>query len=114
MAASQQLDEAGCRVRQEKHHAPTLVLSHVFLFIGTQLAQRVCAATQEQDGCGQQHANNEPLGPEWLDHPLTGEWDGHRGCHIGGDFLLAYKLDDSPKHGLVIFVRAGSHADLFS
>ena len=59
-------------------------------------------------------ANSEPLGPEWLDHPLTGEWDGHRECHIGGDFLLAYKLDDSPKHGLVIFVRAGSHADLFS
>lgn len=34
---------------------------------------------------------------ERLDQPLTGEWDGHRECHIGGDFLLAYKLDDSPK-----------------
>lgn len=58
-------------------------------------------------------ANDAPLGPEWLDHPLSGDWAGHRECHIGGDFLLAYKLDDSPRHTLVVFVRAGSHADLF-
>lgn len=32
-------------------------------------------------------ANDSPLGPEWLDHPLGGDWDGHRECHIGGDFL---------------------------
>jgi mRNA interferase YafQ len=44
---------------------------------------------------------------------LGGEWAGHRECHIGGDFLLAYKLDDSHKPGLVVFVRAGTHADLF-
>ena len=31
-------------------------------------------------------ANDGPLPPEWLDHPLTGEWTGHRECHIGGDF----------------------------
>ena len=31
-------------------------------------------------------ANDGPLGPEWLDHPLGGDWDGHRECHIGGDF----------------------------
>lgn len=58
-------------------------------------------------------ANDTPLGPEWLDHPLKGEWAGHRECHIGGDFLLAYKIDDSAKAELVIFVRAGTHADLF-
>ena len=58
-------------------------------------------------------ANNGPLGPEWLDHPLGGDWEGHRECHIGGDFLLAYKLDDGGKHGLIVFVRAGTHADLF-
>jgi mRNA interferase YafQ len=58
-------------------------------------------------------ANENPLGPEWLDHPLSGDWKGHRECHIGGDFLLAYKLDDSPKHGLIVFVRAGTHSDLF-
>ena len=58
-------------------------------------------------------ANEGPLGPEWLDHPLGGDWDGHRECHIGGDFLLAYKLDDSAKNGLIVFVRTGTHADLF-
>jgi len=58
-------------------------------------------------------ANDAPLGPEWLDHPLKGDWQGHRECHIGGDFLLAYKVDDSGKTGVVVFVRAGTHSDLF-
>lgn len=58
-------------------------------------------------------ANDGPLGPEWLDHPLGGDWKGYRECHIGGDFLLAYKLDDREKYGLIVFVRAGTHADLF-
>ena len=58
-------------------------------------------------------ANDAPLGAEWLDHPLGSDWEGHRECHIGGDFLLAYKLDDDGKHGLIVFVRAGTHADLF-
>jgi mRNA interferase YafQ len=59
-------------------------------------------------------ANDAPLGPEWLDHPLKGEWDGHRECHIGGDFLLAHKIDDSGKAGTFVFVRAGTHAELFN
>ncbi len=55
-----------------------------------------------------------PLGPEWKDHPLTGgDWIGHRECHIGGDFLLAYKLVEDSKPSLVIFVRAGTHGELF-
>ena len=58
-------------------------------------------------------ANDAPLGPEWLDHALGGEWVGHRECHIGGDFLLAYKLDDAHTPGVIVFVRAGTHADLF-
>jgi mRNA interferase YafQ len=58
-------------------------------------------------------ANDAPIGPEWLDHPLQGDWQGHRECHIGGDFLLAYKLEDSGKAGSIIFVRAGTHAELF-
>ena len=57
-------------------------------------------------------ASDLPLGPEWLDHSLTGDWVGYRECHIGGDFLLIYKLDDSGKVGQVVFVRAGTHADL--
>lgn len=59
-------------------------------------------------------ANNGSLPPEWLDHPLTGEWNGHRECHVGGDFLLIYTLDDTGKHGFVVFVRSGTHSELFS
>lgn len=59
-------------------------------------------------------ANEAPLGPEWLDHPLKGEWDGNRECHIGGDFLLIYRLADVSPAGMVVFVRAGTHAELFS
>ncbi|WP_231851274.1 type II toxin-antitoxin system YafQ family toxin [Serpentinimonas maccroryi] len=44
---------------------------------------------------------------------MTGDWAGHRECHIGGDFLLIYTLDDSGKNGLVIFVRSGTHSELF-
>lgn len=54
-------------------------------------------------------ANDAPLGLEWLDHPLKGNWVDYRECHIGGDFLLIYQVE-----GVFInFVRAGSHADLF-
>lgn len=59
-------------------------------------------------------AKDAPLDPEWLDHPLKGEWAGFRECHVGGDFLLIYEIDDTAgKGGTVIFVRAGTHADLF-
>lgn len=52
-------------------------------------------------------ANNGPLPPEWLDHPLMGEWAGHSEYHIGGDFLLFYRLDDSGKSGLVVLCAVG-------
>ncbi len=59
-------------------------------------------------------ANDRPLGPEWKDHPLKGDWIGHRECHIGGDFLLIYKLDGAAgQSGAIVFVRAGTHSDLF-
>ena len=58
-------------------------------------------------------ANDAPLTPEWLDHPFGGDWDGHCECHIGGDFLLTYMLVESAKHGLIVFVRTGTHAELF-
>ena len=54
-------------------------------------------------------ANDAPLGPEWFDHALEGDWADHRECHVGGDFLLIYTADDTQ----IVFVRAGTHADLF-
>ena len=59
-------------------------------------------------------ANDAPLGPEWFDHPVKGDWSAYRECHIGGDFLLIYAVDDKAgKGGAIAFVRAGTHSDLF-
>ncbi len=55
-------------------------------------------------------ANDTPLGPEWLDHPLKGDGADHRECHIGGDFLLIYQIEANT----INFVRAGTHSELFS
>ena len=55
-------------------------------------------------------ANDAPLGPEWLDHPLKGAWADHRECHIGGDFLLIYQIEANA----INFVRSGTHSELFS
>ena len=54
-------------------------------------------------------ADDAPLGVEWLDHPIKGDRADHRECHIGGDFLLIYRLEGDA----VIFVRSGTHSDLF-
>lgn len=54
-------------------------------------------------------ANDAPLGAEWLDHALKGDWADHRECHIGGDFLLIYQIENDQ----INFVRLGTHADLF-
>jgi mRNA interferase YafQ len=59
-------------------------------------------------------ADDAPLGPEWKDHALKGEWFRHRECHIGGDFLLIYLVDDTAgPSGAIVFVRAGTHSELF-
>jgi len=58
-------------------------------------------------------SGNSSLGPEWLDHPLSGEWQDHRECHVGGDFLLIYRFDMDGKTEKVVFVRAGTHSELF-
>jgi len=59
-------------------------------------------------------ANDSPLGPEYKDHPLKGDWTGYRECPVGGDFLLIYQIDDRiGRSGGIVFVRAGTHSELF-
>jgi mRNA interferase YafQ len=58
-------------------------------------------------------ANDGPLAPEWSDHQLVGNWEGYRECHVGGDFLLVYRLAEASFSSLIVFVRAGTHAELF-
>lgn len=35
---------------------------------------------------------NQELEPKYKDHPLTGDWNGYRDCHIEPDWLLIYKI----------------------
>ncbi len=53
----------------------------------------------------------EKLSPKLKDHALSGNWKEHRELHIEPDWLLIYKL--VPKEKIVIFVRTGTHSDLF-
>ena len=58
-------------------------------------------------------AADGPLPIEYKDHPLKGDWEGFRECHIGGDFLLIYKISSRGRHETVGFVRTGTHSELF-
>ena len=59
-------------------------------------------------------ANDEPLGAEWLDHALNGnQWKSCRELHVGGDFLLVYRIECLSKFDMIVFVRAGTHSELF-
>lgn len=51
------------------------------------------------------------LPTKFKDHRLTGNWGGHRECHLGPDWLLIYRIDEDQE--ILELVRMGSHADLF-
>jgi len=55
--------------------------------------------------------HEKPLEPRFKDHSLGGNWVGHRELHVESDWLLIYKL--IPDEKVVIFVRTGTHSDLF-
>ena len=46
-----------------------------------------------------------------LDHNLTGNWMGHRECHILPNWLLIYKIEDNVL--VLTLSRTGTHSDLF-
>jgi len=54
--------------------------------------------------------NDTPLPEAYRDHPLTGEWNGHRDCHVRPDLVLIYR---KPNASLLELVRLGSHAEIF-
>ena len=39
-------------------------------------------------------SRGEPLPEKNRDHALTGDWIGHRECHIQPDWLLIYRIED--------------------
>ncbi|MDL2226847.1 type II toxin-antitoxin system YafQ family toxin [Deltaproteobacteria bacterium OttesenSCG-928-M10] len=52
---------------------------------------------------------DQPLAVKYQDHPLTGDWDKHRDCHIKPDLILIYQKPDQETLRLV---RLGSHSEL--
>ncbi|HCI85019.1 MAG TPA: type II toxin-antitoxin system mRNA interferase toxin, RelE/StbE family [Lachnospiraceae bacterium] len=56
-------------------------------------------------------ARGEQLPEKNKVHALTGNWVGHRECHIQSDWLLVYRIED----GLLVLTlsRTGTHSDLF-
>ena len=54
-----------------------------------------------------------PLPPEYADHPLRGQWADCRDCHVRGDWLLVYRIVETRDGEEVIFIRTGTHAELF-
>lgn len=54
----------------------------------------------------------EPLPKKNKDHALTGNWVGHRECHILPDWLLIYRIEDDVL--VLTLARTGTHSDLFS
>ena len=57
-------------------------------------------------------ANGEPLDARHKDHPLSGDWIGHRECHIQPDWLLVYRIENDIL--VLTLSRTGTHSDLFN
>lgn len=53
--------------------------------------------------------HQKPLAKNQVDHPLKGKYSDCRECHIEPDWLLIYLV----KNENIIFIRTGTHADLF-
>lgn len=56
-------------------------------------------------------AMGETLLDKHKDHALTGNWVGHRECHILPDWLLIYRIEDEVL--VLTLARTGTHSDLF-
>ena len=56
-------------------------------------------------------AKGEPLPETNRDHALSGNWIGHRECHILPDWLLVYRVENDIL--VLTLARTGTHSDLF-
>ena len=56
-------------------------------------------------------AMGETLPDKHKDHALTGNWVGHRECHILPDWLLLYRIEDEVL--VLTLARTGTHSELF-
>ena len=51
------------------------------------------------------------LADSYKDHPLIGNWSGHRELHIEPDWLLIYKIEENIL--ILELVDTGTHSDLY-
>ncbi len=51
------------------------------------------------------------LPAKYKDHPLKGELQGYRECHIKGDLLLVYQRNKDRL--ILVLIDVGTHASLF-
>lgn len=56
-------------------------------------------------------SRGEKLPEKNKDHELSGDWAGHRECHIQPDWLLLYRIDDDIL--VLALARTGTHSDIF-
>jgi len=55
-------------------------------------------------------AENKLIPRKYLNHPLKGHFSDCMGCHIEPNWLLIY----SKRKNEIIFIRTGSHSELFN
>jgi mRNA interferase YafQ len=51
----------------------------------------------------------QPLPPQFKDHPLKLNWGGYRDAHVEPDWVLIYSITDEYVH----LERTGTHEELF-
>lgn len=52
----------------------------------------------------------EPLPARYKDHPLGGDWNDFRDCHIEPDWVLIYRVTEEALE--LVLARTGSHSEL--
>ena len=56
-------------------------------------------------------ATGKTLAIRYRDHNLTGNWIGHRECHIESDWLLIYAIKNDKMS--LSMTRTGTHSEIF-
>lgn len=57
-------------------------------------------------------ASGKKLDEKYKDHALKGNMSQHRECHIKGDLLLVYYLNNNEL--VLVLVNIGNHSELFN
>lgn len=69
-------------------------------------------AAKEADDAIDTLAAGKKLPSIYRDHALVGEMAGYRECHIRGDVLLIYRIENDQM--ILVLVDIGTHSELFS